>query len=180
MSWIKILTPELIDLKSAFVYIEMNIALLKIWCTGMSDNCFGMECFYCLPCATPNAFAVSFGFNKQYFQFILVCVFVDAKYHSAYIFSIQNNAVCFGIRRIDTRFNGLSGDYLSILVQMVVSFTELNHGSMRELPRLTLRLEVRASCINHHCLTGNLTALSGLNDVYKRYIRLIPSLYVLY
>ena len=74
MSRIKILTPELIDLKSAFVYIEMNIALLKIWCTGMPDNCFGMECFYCLPCATPNAFAVSFGFNKQYFQFILVCV----------------------------------------------------------------------------------------------------------
>ena len=49
-----------------------------------------------------------------------------------------------------------------------------------ELPRLTLRLEVRASCFNHHCLAGNLTALSGLHDVYKRYIRLIPSLYVLY
>lgn len=49
-----------------------------------------------------------------------------------------------------------------------------------ELPRLTLRLEVRASCFNHHCLTGNLTVLSGLNDVYKRYIRLIPNLYVLY
>ena len=49
-----------------------------------------------------------------------------------------------------------------------------------ELPRLTLRLEVRASCFNHHCLAGNLTVLSGLNDVYKRYIRLIPSLYVLY
>lgn len=49
-----------------------------------------------------------------------------------------------------------------------------------ELPRLTLRLEVRVSCFNHHCLAGNLTVLSGLNDVYKRYIRLIPSLYVLY
>ena len=49
-----------------------------------------------------------------------------------------------------------------------------------ELPRLTLRLEVRASCFNHHCLAGNLTVLSGLHDVYKRYIRLIPSLYVLY
>lgn len=49
-----------------------------------------------------------------------------------------------------------------------------------ELPRLTLCLEVRASCFNHHCLAGNLTVLSGLNDVYKRYIRLIPSLYVLY
>ena len=49
-----------------------------------------------------------------------------------------------------------------------------------ELPRLTLCLEVRASCFNHHCLAGNLTVLSVLHDVYKRYIRLIPSLYVLY
>ena len=51
---------------------------------------------------------------------------------------------------------------------------------LSELPRLTIRLEVRASCFYHHCLAGNLTALSGLHDVYKRYIRLIPSLYVLY
>ena len=53
-------------------------------------------------------------------------------------------------------------------------------SSFGELPQLTLRLEVRASCFNHHCLAGNLTVLSGLHDVYKRYIRLIPSLYVLY
>ena len=53
-------------------------------------------------------------------------------------------------------------------------------GAISELPRLTLCLEVRASCFNHHCLAGNLTVLSGLNDVHKRYIRLIPSLYVLY
>ena len=49
-----------------------------------------------------------------------------------------------------------------------------------ELPRLTLHLEVMASCFNHHCLAGNLTVLSELHDVHKRYIRLIPSLYVLY
>ena len=49
-----------------------------------------------------------------------------------------------------------------------------------ELPRLTLCLEVRASCFNHHCLAGDLMVLSGLNDVYKRYIRLIPSLELTY
>ena len=48
-----------------------------------------------------------------------------------------------------------------------------------ELPRLTLHLEVRNSCFNHHCLASNLTLPSRLNGVYKRYIRLIPNLYVL-
>ena len=56
----------------------------------------------------------------------------------------------------------------------------IGYLSKRELLRLSLRLEVGASCFNHHCLVGDLTVLPGLNDVYKRYIRLIPSLYVLY
>ena len=127
MSWSKILTPELIDLKSTLVYIEMDIALLKIWCTGMPDNCFGMECFYFLPCAASDAFAVCFGLNIQYFQFIMVCVFVDAKDHSAHIFSVQNNTVCFGVCRIDTHFNAL----FSALSQEQV--TELYRAILNEI-----------------------------------------------
>ena len=58
---LKILTPELVDLKSAFVYVEMDISLLKVRSTGFPNLCFGVQSFNRLPRAVANAFAVCLG-----------------------------------------------------------------------------------------------------------------------
>ena len=51
MLWLKILAPKLVDLKTALVYIKMDIALFKIGSTGLPNLGFGMQSLDRLPCA---------------------------------------------------------------------------------------------------------------------------------
>ena len=57
---LKILAPKLVDLKTAFVHIEMDISFLKIGRTGLPNLRFGMQSLNRLPCAVANAFTVRF------------------------------------------------------------------------------------------------------------------------
>jgi hypothetical protein len=41
---------KLYHVKTAFVDIKMDIPLLKIWCVGLPDFCFRVQCFNGLPC----------------------------------------------------------------------------------------------------------------------------------
>ena len=113
---LKILAPKLVDLETAFVYIEMDIALLKIRCTGLPDNRFGVECFYCLPCTIADALTVFFGQSKKNFQFIMMRVFIDFQNHTANIFAIHNDTI-----------------QIAQIVKMVLDTSLLNEdGSLRE------------------------------------------------
>ena len=47
----EILTPKLIDLKTALVDVEMDIALFKIGSAGLPNLGFGMQSLNRLPCA---------------------------------------------------------------------------------------------------------------------------------
>ena len=123
MFWLKIFTLELVNLKAAFVDIEMNISFLKIGRAGFPSNRFGMKCFYRLPCTITNTFAMRFGFNEQYFQFIMVCFIVDTQDYSAHIFSIKNDAVGLALRIVNAAFNRIAGDDFTIIVNMIISFT---------------------------------------------------------
>ena len=38
----EILTPKLVNFETAFIDIEVDIAFLKVWCTGLPNLCFGM------------------------------------------------------------------------------------------------------------------------------------------
>ena len=71
MLWLKILTPKLVDLKAAFVYIKMNIALFKIGRAGFPYFCFGMQSLDLLPRAVADALGVLLGGNEM-FRFIKV------------------------------------------------------------------------------------------------------------
>ena len=53
--WLKMLAPELVNLKSALIYIKMDVALVKIRRTGFPDFCFRMQSFgEFLPCCLMN------------------------------------------------------------------------------------------------------------------------------
>ena len=58
-------TPKLIDLKAAFIYIEVNIAFFKIGCTGFPNLGFRVHFLHRLPSTITDAFAVFTGQNKE-------------------------------------------------------------------------------------------------------------------
>ena len=61
---LKILAPKLIDLKTALVDVEMNIAFFKIGSAGLPNLGFGMQCLNRLPRAVADAFGVLLGGNE--------------------------------------------------------------------------------------------------------------------
>ena len=58
---LKIFTPKLIDLKTAFVYIKVDIALFKIGGTGFPYFGLGMQSLDRLPRALADSFTVCLG-----------------------------------------------------------------------------------------------------------------------
>lgn len=67
---LKIFTPELIDLKSAFIDIKMNITFLEIGCASLPNHRFGMQGFNRLPCAIADTFTV---FAKLHHSTVFEC-----------------------------------------------------------------------------------------------------------
>ena len=61
----EILTPKLIDLKTALVDVEMDIALFKIGSAGFPYLGFGVQSLNRLPRTVADTFAVRFGQYKE-------------------------------------------------------------------------------------------------------------------
>ena len=57
----EIRAPKLIDLKTALVYIEMDITLLEIRCASFPNHRLGMQNLNRLPRAVADTFAMCFG-----------------------------------------------------------------------------------------------------------------------
>ena len=58
---LKVFTPKLINLKTAFVHVKVNITLFKIRRAGLPNLGFGVQRLNCLPCTVTYAFAVFIG-----------------------------------------------------------------------------------------------------------------------
>ena len=134
MSRLKILAPKLVDLKTALVDIEMDIALLKIRRTGLLDNRFRVERLHSLPCAISDALAVFFGQSKKNFKFIMMRAFIDFQDHTANIFTIHNDTVGFTLRVIYAALDGITGNDFAIIVNLIIPLTKLNHSAIFERP----------------------------------------------
>ena len=61
---LKILAPKLVDLKTALVNVEMNIALFKIWSAGLPNLRFGVQSLYRKPRTVADALGVLLGRNE--------------------------------------------------------------------------------------------------------------------
>lgn len=62
---LKVFTPKLIDLKTALVYVKMDIALFKLGCAGLPNFGLGMQNLDRLPRTVADDFAVRFGKTKR-------------------------------------------------------------------------------------------------------------------
>ena len=130
----EIFAPKLIYLKAALVHVEMNVALLKIWCAGLPDFRFGMQSLDCLPSTIANAFGVLFGRNEQDLKLVVMCFLVDLQDYAADLPSVNNDAICFAIGSIDATLNRLARDDLTVKIKMVVALAELLDSSILEGP----------------------------------------------
>ena len=74
---LEIFTPKLVDLKTALVNVEMDIALFKIGGTGLPNLRFRVQSLNRLPRAVANAFAVCFWQYKENIQVIMLRFLVD-------------------------------------------------------------------------------------------------------
>ena len=114
----KILAPKLVNPKTALVHVKMDVALLKIGGAVLPDHRLGMECLYRLPRTVSDTSAVYFGRREQYFQMVVVRFAVYFQYHAAYLLVLNDNTVGFVLRIVDTAFDSLTGNYLSVAARV--------------------------------------------------------------
>ena len=130
----KILTPKLVDLKTALVDVKMNIALLKIGRAGLPNLSLGVQSLNRLPCTVANAPGVLLGGDEQDLQLVVVSFFVNFQDHTSNPSAIQNNAVGLAIGRVDTTLDGFSRDDFTVKIKMVVALAEFLDRSVLERP----------------------------------------------
>ena len=91
----EILTPKLVDLKAALVYVKMDIALLKIGRAGLPNLRFGVQSLDLLPRAVANAFTVRFGQYKENIQVVMMRFLVNREYQATNLLTVKHNSVGF-------------------------------------------------------------------------------------
>lgn len=77
---LKIFTPKLINLKTAFIDVKMNIPFIKIGRASLPNHCFGMERLDRQPRTVADTFAVFVGQGEKNFQFVAVGFLVNFEY----------------------------------------------------------------------------------------------------
>ena len=122
---LKIFAPKLIDLKSAFVNVKMNIALFKIGSTSLPNDRFGVQRFYLLPRAVADSLGVFLGRNEKNFKLVVMRFFVDLQNESSNASTVDNDAVGFTIGGIDATLDGFARYDFAILIYVVVAHAEL-------------------------------------------------------
>jgi len=83
---------KLHHVKTAFVDIEMDVPLFKIWCVGLPDFCFRVQFFDGLPRGKSHALTVAIHINEQKLKLVAVGIGVDCKYSSTVSQTRQENS----------------------------------------------------------------------------------------
>ena len=129
---LKVFAPKLVNLKTAFVDIEMDIALFKIGRTSFPNRSFRMQSFYRQPCAVADTFSMLFGRNEKNLKFIVMRFFVNLQNYAADYSAVKQYAICFAVWIVDTVFNRLAGDNFAVIIYMVITHTEFFNGTVFE------------------------------------------------
>ena len=95
---LKILTPKLIYLKSAFIDVKMNVSLLKIRGAGLPDHRLGMKRLHRLPSTKSDPPAMLLGRYEEYLKLVMMCLLIYLQDNSADIPSVNNDTVSLAIR----------------------------------------------------------------------------------
>lgn len=86
---------KLHHVKTAFVDIEMDVPLFKVWRVGLPYFCFRVQSFNGLPSGKTHTLAVAVHIDEQKLKLIAIGIRMDGENRAAYNFSIQNNIIAF-------------------------------------------------------------------------------------
>ena len=159
---LKILAPKMIDLKTALVYVEMDVALFKIRRADLPNHGVGMQSLNRLPSAVTDAFGVFLGSNKQNLKLVMMCFFVDLQNYATDLLPVHNDAVGFAIGRVDATLDGFARDDLSFKIKVIVSVAELLDRAVLERP-----LIIKNELLTVVCCEGSKSNLR----VFHNYLR---------
>ena len=90
---------------------------------------------------------------------VMMRFLVNREYQATNLLTVKHNAVGFAFWIVDGFFNGCAGDDLAVLVDMVVTLTELHHRAILERP-----LIVKDKLLTVICCEGN---KSNIRFFYK-------------
>jgi hypothetical protein len=130
----EIFAPELVYLKAAFVNVEVDIPLLKIWRAGLPHLGFGVQSLNGKPRAVSYSSTVRIGRNEKDLKMIVIRFFVDLQYHAADVFAVNHNAVCFIVRIVDALLDRLAGNDLTFKVHVIVTLAKFYECTVLERP----------------------------------------------
>ena len=130
----EILTPKLVDLKAAFIDVEMDIPLFKIWRTGFPNLGFRVQSFNGKPRAISDPSAVRLGQDKKDLKVVVIVFFVDLQYYAADVLAVNHNAVCFIVRIVDAMLDRLAGNDLTFKVHVIVTLAKFYERTVLERP----------------------------------------------
>ena len=101
------LVPELNDMETKTIHIEVNVPLLEIRSTCLPNAYLRMHDFDGLPCCLTQALAVHLWLDKQYLQFAFSILFVNLKNQTANHIAITDYTIGFGLVTIDATLDSL-------------------------------------------------------------------------
>ena len=115
-------------MEAAAVNVEVYIALLEIWGNCLPYSDFRVHILNFLPCRLTNALAVERGGYEQQLQ---VSEVVFGLYdNSAYRLAVVDYAVSGSL--VYGALNSITGDYLAVLLEMVVTLSEFFRSTEAE------------------------------------------------
>lgn len=122
------------NVKTAFVYIKMNVALLKIGRAGFPCQRFRVKHFDRAPCGIADAFSVYARVDEEQIETIAVGFMIDHQHQSADLRSIQPYAIGLAVHLRQRFFNGTAGNDFALCVRMVIASAEFLHRAVFERP----------------------------------------------
>ena len=108
---------ELNDMESAAIDVKVDISRFKIRRDRTPNLDLRIHSFDLTPSDVPDTFAVSLRRYKQYFE--LTSIAFDFQNNAADLLPVTNNTV--SCAAVNTLFDCLTGDYLSVLFKMIIS-----------------------------------------------------------
>lgn len=94
------LIEKLCNMKSANIYIKVNVTLVKVGCAGFPYLCIRIHLLQFKPDLFADAFTLNAILYKQQIKMVMLCFFIDDNNSTAHNFTVNNGFICSSTFRI--------------------------------------------------------------------------------
>lgn len=123
---------EFDDVETATIDIEMNVALLEIGGNCFPNPDFGVHLLDGLPRCETYTSAVDMGRDEKQFEVARMGVGVQVYHYASHLLAVAYDSVSLGTRGVDSVADGLLGNDLTILLEVIITHSKLLRSSIKE------------------------------------------------